>query len=243
MADPRRGPGPAQATRSAGRAGRSRRVAEFKLELKSTTNLAEGVAHKVHRLWDRVKHPAYGLVDNASESPIRAWASIRSFKANALTIKKVQVGGATGFCSFGSGRLCHSRRAQAKTFGMETASCHDSRARTRGLHRRALFALFRLSRGGKAPTAVAADARDEIFQAKEQQMRMKQKGKTHTRATAARITRRRSHGSESSLSATRSSISARLPTHSGNLRFNPVIRNFYAQLRARRKYPKSVLAL
>jgi hypothetical protein len=67
-------------------------VAEFKLELKSTTNLAEGIAHKVHRLWDRVKHPAYGLVDNASESPIRAWASIRSFKANALTIKRYRVG-------------------------------------------------------------------------------------------------------------------------------------------------------
>jgi hypothetical protein len=67
----------------------------------------------------------------------------------------------------------NSRRAQAKTFGMETASCHDSRARTRGLHRHAVFALFRLSKGGKAPTAVAADARDEISQAKEQQMRMK----------------------------------------------------------------------
>jgi hypothetical protein len=32
---------------------------------------------------------------------------------------------------------------------------------------------FRLSKGGKAPTAVAADARDEISQTKEQQMRMK----------------------------------------------------------------------
>jgi hypothetical protein len=32
---------------------------------------------------------------------------------------------------------------------------------------------FRLSKGGKAPTVVAADARDEISQTKEQQMRMK----------------------------------------------------------------------
>jgi hypothetical protein len=62
----RRGASPTQATRSAGRAGRSRRVAEFKLELKSKTNLAESVAHKAHRLWDRVQHPACGLVDNAS---------------------------------------------------------------------------------------------------------------------------------------------------------------------------------
>jgi hypothetical protein len=38
----------------------SRRAAEFKLELKRRSNLAEGVAHKVHRLWDRVKHPACG---------------------------------------------------------------------------------------------------------------------------------------------------------------------------------------
>ncbi len=28
---------------------------------------AEGVAHKVHRLWDRVKHPACGLLDNAAQ--------------------------------------------------------------------------------------------------------------------------------------------------------------------------------
>jgi hypothetical protein len=46
-------------------AGRSRRAAELQLELKNSTNLAEGVAHKLHRLWDRVQHPACGLVDNA----------------------------------------------------------------------------------------------------------------------------------------------------------------------------------
>ena len=38
------------------------------LELKSPTNLAEGVAHKLHRLWDRVKHPACEFVDNASQN-------------------------------------------------------------------------------------------------------------------------------------------------------------------------------
>jgi hypothetical protein len=63
---PHQGASPPQATRSAGRARRSWRAAEFKLELKGTTNLAEGVAHEVHRLWDRVEHPACGLVDNAS---------------------------------------------------------------------------------------------------------------------------------------------------------------------------------
>jgi hypothetical protein len=65
---PRRGAGPLKAARSAGRAGRSWRVAEFKLELTGTTKLAEGVAHKVHRRWDRVKHPACGRVDNASQN-------------------------------------------------------------------------------------------------------------------------------------------------------------------------------
>ena len=57
-----------QATRSAGRVRRSRRAAELKLELKNPTNLAEGVAHKLHRLWDRVKHPACGFLDNASQN-------------------------------------------------------------------------------------------------------------------------------------------------------------------------------
>jgi hypothetical protein len=64
----RRGASPTQATRSAGSAGRSRRAAELKPELKDQTNLSEGVAHKVHRLWDRVQHPACGLVDNASRN-------------------------------------------------------------------------------------------------------------------------------------------------------------------------------
>jgi hypothetical protein len=40
-------------------------VAELRLELKHTTNLAKGVVHKVHRLWDPLKNPACGLVDNA----------------------------------------------------------------------------------------------------------------------------------------------------------------------------------
>ena len=48
--------------------GAPRRAAELKLELKNPTNLAEGVAHKLHRLWDRVKHPACGFVDNASQN-------------------------------------------------------------------------------------------------------------------------------------------------------------------------------
>jgi hypothetical protein len=65
---PRRGAGPAQATRSAGRVGRSPRTAELKRELKRTTNLAESVAHKAHRLWDRVGYPACGLMDNASQT-------------------------------------------------------------------------------------------------------------------------------------------------------------------------------
>jgi hypothetical protein len=43
-------------------------MAEFKRERKRTTNLAEGVAHKAHRLWDRVEYPACGLVDNASQT-------------------------------------------------------------------------------------------------------------------------------------------------------------------------------
>ena len=68
MAAPAGAASPTQATRSAGRVGRSRRAAELKLELKNQTNLAEGVAHEVHRLWDRVEHPACGLVDNASRN-------------------------------------------------------------------------------------------------------------------------------------------------------------------------------
>ena len=59
---------PSLATQSAGRARRSRRMAEFKRERKRTTNLAEGVAHKAHRLWDRVEYPACGLMDNASQT-------------------------------------------------------------------------------------------------------------------------------------------------------------------------------
>jgi hypothetical protein len=43
-------------------------MAEFKRERNRTTNLAEGVAHKAHRLWDRVEYPACGLMDNASQT-------------------------------------------------------------------------------------------------------------------------------------------------------------------------------
>jgi len=38
----------------------------------------ESVAHKVHRLWDRLKNPACGLVDNASEDFYQAPAAIGS---------------------------------------------------------------------------------------------------------------------------------------------------------------------
>lgn len=31
----------------------------------------ESVAHKAHRLWDRLKNPACGLVDNASEDSLK----------------------------------------------------------------------------------------------------------------------------------------------------------------------------
>ena len=45
-------------------------MAKLKLELKSKTHLAESVVHKAHRRWDRVEHPAYGLMDNASQNLI-----------------------------------------------------------------------------------------------------------------------------------------------------------------------------
>src|SRR6266851_5770394 len=78
--------------------------------LSADQNLAEGVAHKVHRLWGRVKDPACGLVDNASQNLLLAV----SLNPTALeqprvsTTKKVQEGraGRTGFCSFAAGRLC-----------------------------------------------------------------------------------------------------------------------------------------
>jgi hypothetical protein len=81
---PRRGASPTLAARSAGRAGRSRRVAEFKRELKWTTNLAEGVAHKVHRLWDRIEHPACGLVDNASPNFLFEWGPIEKVQGRVV---------------------------------------------------------------------------------------------------------------------------------------------------------------
>jgi hypothetical protein len=40
----------------------------YNSSLKIQTNIAEGVAHKLHRLWDRVQHPACGLLDNASRN-------------------------------------------------------------------------------------------------------------------------------------------------------------------------------
>jgi hypothetical protein len=57
--------------------------------------------------------------------------------------------GHTGFCNFADGTYVNSRPAQAKTLDMEIASCHDSRARARGLHRRALFALLSVKQGWK----------------------------------------------------------------------------------------------
>jgi len=76
MADLDPQPWRASASRASRRSAPCRRLpmiwpacpAEFKLELMSKTNLAESVAHKAHRPWDRVEHPAHGLVDNASQN-------------------------------------------------------------------------------------------------------------------------------------------------------------------------------
>jgi hypothetical protein len=45
----------------------------------------ESVAHKVHRLWDRLKNPACGLVDNASEDFYQAPAEIGSAQLTRRT--------------------------------------------------------------------------------------------------------------------------------------------------------------
>src|SRR5689334_13807767 len=77
-------------------------------------------AHKAHRLWDRVEHPAGGLMDNASQSLILAWglntliSKSHGFKYN----QKVQgrgdpnrqsLGHACGFCQ----RRCTNLRPES----------------------------------------------------------------------------------------------------------------------------------
>src|SRR5438128_11549746 len=76
---------------------RSRRVAEVKSSLTADQNLAEGVAHKVHRLWDRVKHPTCGLVDNASPNLLlRLSPDQTDFEQPRAPTKKVQEGYKSG---------------------------------------------------------------------------------------------------------------------------------------------------
>jgi len=63
---PRRGAGPREALEAQGDtlALPARRPYSYS---HLPPDIKEGVAHRVHRLWDRFKNPACGLVDNASK--------------------------------------------------------------------------------------------------------------------------------------------------------------------------------
>jgi hypothetical protein len=59
----------------------------------------ESVAHKVHRLWDQLKNPACGLVDNASEDFYQVPAEIGLVQLTRLTHEPKGTGEVFGPCS------------------------------------------------------------------------------------------------------------------------------------------------